>query len=101
MRRLANFSCIEAGDVETKLRPKASISILMEDSCWEERFLMALFLKLICSSWRIRRLVLLKFLVVRVTGKSFLNESLEYDHLSCVVIVRFLEPSLRVLLMYG
>ena len=31
------------------------------DSWWEERFLIALFLKLVCSSWRIRCLMLLKF----------------------------------------
>ena len=31
----------------TKLRPKASTSVSMEDSWWEETFLMAFFLKLV------------------------------------------------------
>ena len=73
--------CVEAGDVGTKLRPRASTSVSIGDSWWEERFLMALFLKLVCSSWRIQRLELLKFFVVRIFRKSFLNESLEYGRL--------------------
>ena len=69
---------MEPGSVGTKLRPKASTSVSMRDIWWEEKFLMALFLKIVWSSWRIRRLVYLKFLVVLVSGKSFLNESMEY-----------------------
>ena len=56
VRRLSNFRtrwCVEAGGVGTKFRPKVSTSVLMEDSWSEERFLMALFLKLVWSSWRI------------------------------------------------
>ena len=56
VRRLPNFRtrwCVEAGGVGTKFRPKVSTSVLMEDSWSEERFLMALFLKLVWSSWRI------------------------------------------------
>ena len=62
---------------------------------------MALFLKLDWSSRRIRRLVFLKFLVVRVSGKSFLNEGLEYGRLVCAFIAKFSEPSLGFLLMYA
>ena len=62
---------------------------------------MALFLKLVWSSWRIRCLVFLKFLVVRVSGKSFLNEGLEYGRLVCALIGKFSEPSLRFLLMFA
>ena len=40
---------------------------------------MAFLLKFDRSSWRIRRLVLLKFLVVRISGNSFLSNGLEYD----------------------
>ena len=58
----------EAG-VGTKLRVKPITSVSMVDSWWEERFLMALFLKFILSSWRIRRLIFPKFLVVRDCGK--------------------------------
>ena len=83
------------------MRPKVSTSVSMEDSWWEERFFMALFLKLVCSSWRIRCLVLLKFLIIQVTGKSFLNEGFKYGCLSKLVIARFLEPSLCVLLIHG
>ena len=61
---------------------------------------MTLFLKLVWSSWRIQCLVFLKFLVVRVSGKSFLNEGLEYCHFVCAFIAKFSEPSLRFLLMY-
>ena len=71
---------MEAGGVGTKLRPKASTSFSIGNSWWEERFLMALFLKLVCSSWRI--LVLLKFFVACVSGKSFLKKGWEYGHLS-------------------
>ena len=38
-------------------------------------------------------------LFVGVSGKSFFNEGLEYDHLSLAVI--FSEPSLRFLLIYA
>ena len=40
-------------DVGTKLRPKVSTSVSMGNSCWEERFLMALFLKFVWSFFRI------------------------------------------------
>ena len=76
VRRLADFRtswCVEVRGVGTKLRPKMSTSVPMGDSWWEERFLLALFL-LVWSSWRIRCLVFLKFLVVHVSRKSFLNE---------------------------
>ena len=56
--------CMETGGDEIKLRSKASTSVSMGDSWWEERFLMGLFLKLVWSSWRIQRLTFLKFLVV-------------------------------------
>ena len=62
MRRVADFCmrwCVEVGGVGTKLRPKASTLVSIGDSWWEERFVMALFLKLVCSSWRIVRLVLM------------------------------------------
>ena len=85
---------MEGGGVGTKLRSKASTSVSMGDSWWEEGFHMALFLKLICSSWRIRCLAFLKFLIVYVSRKSFLNEGLEYGCLGCAVIAKFLEPSL-------
>ena len=85
---------MEGGGVGTKLRSKASTSVSMGDSWWEEGFHIALFLKLICSSWRIRCLAFLKFLIVYVSGKSFLNEGLEYGCLGCAVIAKFLEPSL-------
>ena len=62
---------------------------------------MTLFLKLDWSSWRILRLVFLKFLVVRVSGKSFLKEGLEYGRLGCAFIAKLLEPPLRLLLMYA
>ena len=71
----------------------------MWDSSWEKGFLMVLFLKLIYSSWRIQCLVFLKFLVVYISGKSFLNEVLEYGCLGSAVIAKFSEPSLRFLLM--
>ena len=92
---------MEAGGVGTKLRPKASTSISLGVSWWEERFLMALLLKFVWSSWRIWRLVFLKFLVVRVCGKSFLNEGMEYGRLGCAVLANFSEPSLRFSLMYA
>ena len=103
VRRFADFRtrwCVEARGVETKLRPKAGTSVSVGDSWWEERFLMALFLKFVWSSWRIWHLVFLKFLVVGVCGKSFLNEGMEYGHLGCAVLTNFLEPSLQFLLMY-
>ena len=43
----------------------------------------------------------LKFLVVRVCGKSFLNEGMEYGRLGCAVLANFPEPSLQFLLMYA
>ena len=97
VRQLSDFSTrwyVEGGGVGKKLRPKVSTSVSIGDSWWEERFLMALILKLIWSSCRIRRLVFLKFLVVHVSGKSFLNKGLEYDRLGCAFIAKFLEPSL-------
>ena len=99
MRRLADFRtrwCVEAGDVGTKLRPKVSTPVSMGDSWWEE-----IFLKFVWSSWRIQRLVFLKFLIVRVCRKSFLNEGMEYGRLGCAVLANFLEPSSRFLLMYA
>ena len=90
---------MEAGGVGTKLRPKASTSVSVGDSWWEERFLMALFLKFVWSSWRIWHLVFLKFLVVCACGKSFLNEGIEYGGLGCAVLTNFSEPSLRFLLI--
>ena len=51
---------------------------------------MALFLKLVCSSWRIQCLVFLKFFVVHISGISFLNEGLDYCCLGCTVIAKFL-----------
>ena len=90
---------MEAKGVGTKLRPRPSTSVSMGDSWWEDRFIMALFLKFVSSSWRIRRLVFLKFFVVRISGKSLLNEGMEYDRLGCGVLPNFLEPSLWFLLM--
>ena len=87
--------------VGTKLRPKASTSVSMGDSWWEERFLMALFLNFVWSSWRIQRLVFLKFLVVRTCGKSFLNEAMEYGRWGCTVLVNFSKTSLQFLSMYA
>ena len=84
MRWVADFStrwCVEAGGVSTKLRPRACTSVSIGDRWWEERFLMALFLEFVCSFWRFRRLVLLKFFVVRISGNSFLNEGLAYGRL--------------------
>ena len=92
---------MEARGVGTKLRPKASISVSLGDSWWEERFLTALFLKLVWSSWRIWGLVFLKFLIVHVCRKRFLNEGMEYGCLGCAVLSNFLEPSLWFLLMYA
>ena len=70
--------CVEAGGFGTKLRLRASTSVSNGESCWEDRLPMALFLKFICSSWRTQHVVLLKFLVVHISRKSFLNERLEY-----------------------
>ena len=92
---------MEVRGVGTKLRPKASILVSVEDSWWEERFLMAVFLKFVWSSWRIWHLMFLKFLVVRVCGKIFLNEGMEYGRLGCAVLANFPEPSLQFLLMYA
>ena len=63
MSRLADFRtrwCVESGAVGAKLRLKGSTSVSMEDSLCEKRF-MVLFLKLVWSSKRIRRLVFLSF----------------------------------------
>ena len=60
---------------------------------------MALFVKLVCSSWRITHFVLLKFLAVGISGKSFLNEGLEFNRLSCAVIAEFSESSLWLALV--
>ena len=92
---------MEAGSAGAKLRPKASTSVSMGDSWWEDKFVMVLFLKIVWSSWRIRRLVFLKFHVVCVSGKSFLNEGMEYGCLGCAVLDNFSEPSLRFLWMYA
>ena len=55
---------MKTGGDGTKLRSKASTSVSMGNSWWEERFLMALFLMLVWGSWRIKRLAFLKFLAV-------------------------------------
>ena len=60
---------MEAGGIGTKLRPKAGTSVIVAKNWWDKRFLMALFLKFVWSSWRIWCLVFLKFLFVRVCGK--------------------------------
>ena len=104
MRQLADFMtrwCVEARGVGTKLRPKTSTSVSMGDRWWEERFLMTLFLNFVWSSWRIQRLVFLKFLVVCTYGKSFSNEGMEYGQLGCAVLVNFSKTSLQFLLMYA
>ena len=50
----------------------------------------------------VQHLVFPKFLILRVCGKSFLNECIEYDdRLGCAVLANFLEPSLRFLLVYA
>ena len=90
---------MEAGGVGAKLRPKVSTSVSVGDSWWEERFLVAFILKFVWSSWRIWRLVFLKFLVVHVCEKNFLNEGMEYGRLGCAVLANFSEPSLQFLLM--
>ena len=59
------------------------------------------FLKLVCSSWRIWRLVLLKIVVVRVSRKNFLSKSLGYGCLSGATIDEFLGLSLWLLLLYA
>ena len=87
--------------VGTKLRPKASTSVSVGDSWWEERFLMALFLNFVWRSWRIQRLVFLKFLAVRTCGKSFLNEGMGYGHFGCTVLVNFSKITLQFLSMYA
>ena len=69
---------MEAGGFGAKLRLRASTSVSNGESCWEDRLPMALFLKFVCSSWRTQRVVLLKFLVVHISRKSFFNEHLEY-----------------------
>ena len=91
VRGLVNFRtrwCVEPEGVG-KLRPKASTSVSMGDSWWEERFHFRFCL------------VFLKFLVVRFCGKSFLNEGMEYGRLGCAILANFSELSLRFLLMYA
>ena len=46
-------------------------------------------------------MVFQKFLVVPISGNSFLNESLEYGCLECALIAKFSEPSLWFMLMYA
>ena len=89
------YWCVETRSVGTKFRPKASTSISLCDSWLEKRFLMGLFLKFVCNSWRIRHLVLLKF-----SPKNFLNEVLEYGLLSRATVAELLGPFLRVALIY-
>ena len=43
-----------------------------------------------------RRLVLLKFLVVCISGNTFLNDGLDYGCLSGATVVCLLDPSLQV-----
>ena len=62
---------------------------------------MAFLLKFDCSSWRMRRLVLLKLLVVHISGNSVLNEGLEYGRLNSVAVICLLDSSLRVELVYA
>ena len=62
---------------------------------------MAFLLKFNCSSWRMQGLVLPKFLVVHISRNSFLNDGLEYGHLSGAAVVYLLDLSLRVVLMYA
>ena len=74
VRGLVNFRTrlsVEPRGLGTKLRPKASTSVSMGDSWWEERFLMALFLKFVWDFKSIQYLAFLKFLVVHVCGKFF------------------------------
>ena len=74
VRRLVDFKttwCLKARGVGTKLRPKPSTSVSIGDSWWEDMFLMALILKFVWSSWRIRCLVFLKFFVVCVWQEFF------------------------------
>ena len=49
--------CVKAGGVVTKLRPKMSTAVSIGNSWWEERFLIDLFLKLVCSSGRTQRVL--------------------------------------------
>ena len=46
-------------------------------------------------------MVILKFLMMRVSVKSFVNKGLEYGCLSNATIAGFLEPSSLVALMYA
>ena len=62
---------------------------------------MALFLKFVCSCWRIQHLVLLKFFVVHNSEKGFLNEGVEYGHLGDSVNYELLESSAWVVLKCG
>ena len=60
---------------------------------------MAFLWKFDCSSYRMRHLVFLKFLVVCISGNSFLNEGLEYGRLSGATIVFLLDQSLWIVPM--
>ena len=62
---------------------------------------MAFLSKFNCSSWRMRRLAFLKFLVVCISGNSFLNDGLGYGRLSGGVVICLLDPSLQIVLMYA
>ena len=62
---------------------------------------MAFFSKFNCKSSRMRRLVLLKFLVVRISGNSLLNDGLEYGCLSGATVICLFEPSLWLVSMYA
>ena len=86
---------MEAGEVGTNVKPKASTSDSIGDSWWEERLLMAIFEKLVYSSWRIQRLALLFFMEC-VSRKSFLNKSLEYGFLSRGAIAEFFNGNFEV-----
>ena len=77
---------MEVRGVGTMLRPKAITKVSMGDSWWEGRFLIALFLKLVWSSWSIQRWFFPRFLVWHISRKSFLNEGLEYGSVCCVVM---------------
>ena len=50
--------------------------------------------KFYCSSWKIRHLVLLRFLVACDSGNSFLDNDLQYGRLSGATILGLLESSL-------
>lgn len=62
---------------------------------------MAFLSKFDCCSREKRGLVLLKFLVVRVSRKSVFSDALEYGCLSGATNVMLLEPCLRVVSLYA